>query len=54
MTVSQMLAAWRAAYAPRAGSPLAGAGDPADGRGNPIGAIGDGTQAGDGFGTFGR
>ena len=54
VTVSQMLAAWRAAYAPRAGSPLVGAGDPADGRGNPIGAIGDGTQAADRFGTFGR
>jgi hypothetical protein len=54
VTVSQMLADWRAAYTPRANSPLVGAGDPADGQDNPIGAIGDGTQAADRFGTFGR
>jgi hypothetical protein len=54
VTVSAMLAAWRAAYAPTASSPLLGAGDPADGAGSFIGAVGDGTLADDRFGTFGR
>jgi hypothetical protein len=52
--VSEMLAYYRAAYSPAAGSPLAGAGDPADGSGNTIGAIGDGSLAIDHFGQFGR
>jgi hypothetical protein len=54
VTVSQLLAGWRAAYTPRAGSPLVGTGDPADGAGNSIGAVGDGTQSADRFGTFGH
>jgi hypothetical protein len=54
VTVSTMLAAWRAAYSPAASSPLLGAGDPADGAGTFIGAVGDGTLADDRFGTFGR
>jgi hypothetical protein len=54
VTVSQMLTAFRQAYAPAASSALLGSGDPADGAGNFIGAIGDGTLPGDRFGTFGR
>lgn len=41
--VSQVLAYYRGLYAPRAGSPLIDAGDPADGAGNDIGAVGAGT-----------
>jgi hypothetical protein len=39
-TVCQILAFYRTLYAPGEGSPLVGAGDPADGAGNNIGAIG--------------
>jgi hypothetical protein len=39
VTVSQMLARFREIYAPAEGSPLLGAGDPADGPGTPIGPI---------------
>ena len=42
VTVSQMLAQFRRAYTPAAGSPLVAAGDPADGDGADIGAIGAG------------
>ena len=52
--VSEMLAYFRAAYSPGLGSPLAGAGDPADGSGSAIGAIGDGSVAIDDFGRFAR
>lgn len=52
--VSEMLAYFRAAYAPAPGSPLTGAGDPADGSDNTIGAIGDGSLAIDQFGRFTR
>ncbi len=49
--VSQVLGYYRALYTPRAGSPLVDAGDPADGAGNDIGAIGAGTpNAADKFG----
>ena len=54
VTVSQMLAYFRAAYTPLSDSPLRGGGDPADGAGNAIGAVGDGTAATDAFGRFGR
>jgi hypothetical protein len=54
VTVSQILAALRTAYKPAKNSALLRAGDPADGPGNPIGAIGDGSAADDLFGTFGR
>jgi hypothetical protein len=54
VTVSQMLAYWRTAYTPRSDSPLRSGGDPADGAGNAIGAVGDGALAGDAFGRFGR
>lgn len=54
VTVSQMLAYWRAAYTPLAGSPVRSGGDPADGTGNTIGAVGDAALAGDQFGKFGR
>jgi hypothetical protein len=53
-TVSQMLAGFRSAYTPRPGGPLLGNGDPADGDGNSIGAVGDGTLSGDQFGKFGQ
>lgn len=39
VTVSQMLARFREIYTPEAGSPLIGAGDPADGAGTDIGAV---------------
>jgi len=42
--VSQVLGYYRALYTPRAGSPLVDAGDPADGAGNDIGAIGAGAD----------
>lgn len=53
VTVSDMLAYFRAVYTPRAGSPLIDAGDPQDGSGSDIGAIGAGApNRGDGFGIF--
>jgi hypothetical protein len=54
VTVSQMLAYWRTAYTPLSDSPLRAGGDPADGAGNAIGAVGDGALAADAFGRFGR
>jgi hypothetical protein len=39
VTVSQMLARFREIYAPAPGSPLLGAGNPADGAGTPIGPL---------------
>jgi hypothetical protein len=54
VTVSDLLAALRARYAPLAGSPALGGGDPADGPGSFIGAVGDGASPDDAFGTFGR
>ncbi|HEY4159725.1 MAG TPA: hypothetical protein VGM29_16555 [Polyangiaceae bacterium] len=53
VTVSQMLTALRDAYTPLPGSPPLGAGDPQDGAGNFIGAVGDGALAADLFGRFG-
>lgn len=54
VTVSQILAFYRAAYSPAEGSPLIGAGDPADGPGSFIGAVGPGKNAPkDEFGRFG-
>ena len=51
--VSQLLALYRQRYAPAGGSPLVGAGDPADGPGSYIGAIGPGSGAPhDQFGRF--
>lgn len=50
--VSKMLAFYREAYSPAEGSPLIGAGDPADGAGNFIGAIGSGPDAPNDY--FGR
>jgi len=50
-TVCQILAYYRRAYTPPTSSPLLGHGDPADGAGNDIGAIGDGDPA-DKFGTL--
>ena len=52
VVVSAMLAFYRDAYTPGAGSPLIGAGDPADGPGSYIGAVGTGANAPDDF--FGR
>ncbi len=52
VTVSQMLAALRTSYTPLAGSPALSGGDPQDGAGNFIGAVGDGTLASDLFGRF--
>ncbi|MBL8798610.1 MAG: hypothetical protein JNM56_32235 [Planctomycetia bacterium] len=55
VTVSQILAAYRAAYTPAEGSPLIDAGDPADGKGNFIGAVGAGQNPPhDQFGRFGQ
>jgi hypothetical protein len=49
--VSQVLSYYRALYTPRPGSPLIDKGDPADGAGNDVGAIGTGTpNANDQFG----
>lgn len=45
VTVRQILAAYRQAYSPADGSPLIGAGDPADGAGSFIGAVGPGDKA---------
>ena len=51
--VCQILAFYRQAYTPGAGSPLIDAGDPADGAGNDIGAIGSGADdPQDQFGKF--
>jgi Bacterial Ig-like domain (group 2) len=50
--VSDVLATYRAMYTPAPGSPLLGAGDPQDGVGGNIGAIGNGEPA-DQFGLFG-
>ncbi|HEX5058915.1 MAG TPA: right-handed parallel beta-helix repeat-containing protein [Kofleriaceae bacterium] len=50
--VSQLLQYYRSLYTPGAGSPLIDAGDPSDGAGNDIGAIGAGApNAADKFGT---
>jgi hypothetical protein len=55
VTISQMLAAWRALYAPAPGSPLTDRGDPADGVGTDIGAVGAGdAHPLDEFGKFGK
>lgn len=55
VTVSKILAYYRDAYTPAADSPLIGAGDPADGEGTNIGAIGGPKKsAADQFGRFGR
>ena len=43
-TVCQILAFYRKVYAPSVDSPLTGAGDPAEGAGNDVGAIGAGTD----------
>ena len=54
VTVSKILAFYRKVYGPAAGSPLIGSGDPADGEGTNIGAIGSGKPtASDQFGRFG-
>jgi len=53
VSVCQILAFYRKLYTPAAGSPLIDHGDPADGMGNDIGAIGAGTpDPNDLFGTF--
>jgi hypothetical protein len=52
--VARMLATYRQAYTPAPGSPLIGAGDPADGAGANIGAIGSARPSDlDRFGRFG-
>jgi hypothetical protein len=53
VSTAQVLAYYRARYAPAAGSPLIGHGDPADGADAFIGAIGTGVRADDLFGRFG-
>ncbi len=50
--VSDVLGTYRSMYTPAPGSPLIGAGDPQDGSGGNIGAIGNGEPA-DQFGKFG-
>ena len=50
--VSDVLSTYRSMYTPAPGSPLLGAGDPQDGLGGNIGAIGNGESA-DQFGMFG-
>jgi hypothetical protein len=51
--VSKMLAFYREAYTPTAGSPLIGAGDPADGEATNIGAVGSSKRSSeDRFGRF--
>src|SRR5205823_11122452 len=53
VTVSDMLAYFRTVYTPAPGSPLIDAGDPEDGPGADIGAIGAGADnAHDHFGAF--
>ncbi len=55
VTVSQMLARFRELYTPAADSPLVDAGDPADGPGIDIGAVGGGRpHQDDRFGRFGK
>jgi hypothetical protein len=59
VTVSQILAFYRALYAPAAGSPLIDQGDPADdtggARNTDVGAVGAGSpHPDDRFGTFGK
>ena len=54
VTVSKILAVYRDAYTPAEGSPLIGAGDPNDGKGTNIGAIGPASETADRFGRFGR
>jgi hypothetical protein len=49
-TTAEVLAHYRGIYGPSATSPLVNAGDPADGTGTDIGAIGDGTAKNDLFG----
>ncbi|HSP17649.1 MAG TPA: fibronectin type III domain-containing protein [Thermoanaerobaculia bacterium] len=49
--VSDVLTAYRLMYTPAAGSPLIGAGDPQDGLGGNVGAVGNG-EAADQFGRF--
>jgi hypothetical protein len=49
-TIGSVLAHYRSLYAPASGSPLINAGDPSDGTGVAIGAIGDGTHPLDRFG----
>lgn len=54
VTVSKVLAYYRDAYTPAEGSPLIGAGDPADGEGTNIGAVGAAKPSTeDRFGRFG-
>ena len=50
--VSDVLGTYRVMYSPAPGSPLIGAGDPQDGSGGNIGAVGNGEPA-DQFGSFG-
>ena len=50
--VSDILGTYRSMYSPAPGSPLIGAGDPQDGPGGNIGAVGNGEPA-DQFGKFG-
>jgi hypothetical protein len=50
--VSDVLGTYRSMYTPASGSPLIGSGDPQDGAGGNIGAIGNG-EAADQFGKFG-
>src|SRR5262249_23858788 len=53
VTTCQILAYYRQVYTPGPGSKLIDGGDPQDGRGNGIGAVGAGTpNAGDKFGTL--
>ena len=53
-SIRQVLAHYRDLYRPAAGSPLAGAGDPADGAGTAIGAVGpDDSNPADLFGRMG-
>jgi hypothetical protein len=55
VSVAQILAHYRAAYMPAEGSPLIGSGDPADGVGSYIGAVGGGKDPpNDLFGRPGR
>jgi hypothetical protein len=53
VTVSKILALYRAAYSPAPDSPLIGSGDPQDGERTNIGAVGSG-NANDRFGRFGN
>lgn len=53
VSVEKILAVYRERYSPSAGSPLVNAGDPADGTGSWIGAVGPGVNAAsDQFGRF--